>query len=59
MATKPASNKDTTPSRGTENLHIRISDDLKKRLRHYVTDAGTTMQDLVVELIERELPKTS
>lgn len=44
------------PERNAERkIHIRMSEDLHKRLRIRCAELDTTIQDYVVELFDREL----
>jgi len=44
------------PERNAERkIHVRMGEDLHKRLRIRCAEVDTTIQDYVVELLEREL----
>ena len=47
------------PERNAERkIHIRMGEDLHKRLRIRCAELDTTLQDYVVELLDRELSDT-
>ena len=46
------------PERNAERkIHIRTDEDLHKKLRIRCDELDTTIQDCVVELLDRELPE--
>lgn len=38
-----------------KKIHIRLDDDLHRRVRTYVAQKGTTIQNFIVELLEKAL----
>ena len=39
-----------------KKIHIRLDDDLHRRVRTYVAQRSTTIQNFIVELLEKALP---
>jgi predicted DNA binding CopG/RHH family protein len=42
-----------------KKIHIRLDDDLHRRVRTYVAQRGTTIQNFIVELLEKALSGSS
>ncbi len=39
-----------------KKIHIRLDDDLHKRLRMYVAEHATTIQKFITDLLDKNLP---
>jgi len=41
----------------TETIHVRITEDLKKKLKKYCIDKNVNMSELILRLVEKEINK--
>lgn len=42
-----------------KKIHIRLEDELHRKLRTFVAEKGTTIQDFLTDLLQKALPSTS